>query len=46
MNVSVKLRIAALVGSIGTTFALVYLLAGYGYPELPTKALVAVSVGR
>ena len=46
MKASIKLRIAALVGSIGTTFALVYLLAGYAYPELQTQALVAVSVGR
>ena len=46
MKASIKLRIAALLGSIGTTWALVYVLAGYAYPEPQTKALVAVSVAR
>ncbi|HEY2559265.1 MAG TPA: hypothetical protein VGI48_06110 [Caldimonas sp.] len=46
MNDSIKTRIAALAGSILITFASVYLIAGYAYPEPPAVVVVAVSAPR
>jgi hypothetical protein len=39
MNTSIKTRIVALVCSAAWTFASVYLIAGYAYPEAPAIVL-------
>jgi hypothetical protein len=43
MNTSIKTRAAALVASILTTFATVYLIADYAFPDLPAVQLAAAS---
>jgi hypothetical protein len=43
MNTSIKTRVAALVCSILVTFASVYLIAGYAYPDVAAILLTATS---
>nr|ALV86385.1 hypothetical protein [uncultured bacterium 8] len=47
MKASLKVRIATLLASIGTTLALVFLIAGYAYPEgQPESQPVAAALPR
>jgi hypothetical protein len=41
MNTSIKTRIAGLLASILVTFATVYAVAGYAYPEAPVTPLAS-----
>jgi len=43
MNTSVKTRAAALVASIFVTFASVYMVAEYAYPEAPATQLASAA---
>lgn len=43
MNTSIKTRVTALVCSILVTFASVYLIAGYAYPDAVAILLAATS---
>jgi hypothetical protein len=45
MNTSIKPRIAALFASILVTFASVYVIAAYAYPEAPAVKLASASRG-
>lgn len=41
MNTSIKTRAAAFVASICMTFATVYAVAGYAYPQVPAVQLAS-----
>jgi archaellum component FlaF (FlaF/FlaG flagellin family) len=43
MNTSIKTRAAALVASILVTFASVYVVADYAYPEAPASLLASAA---
>lgn len=43
MNTSIKTRAAALVASILVTFATVYMVAEYAYPEAPATQLASAA---
>lgn len=43
MKTSIKTRIAALVASILITFATIYTVAGYAYPEAPAVLIASAA---